>query len=69
MSSKQKKEMTDAEFEALEKTVLATIQELVMALHHVGDGEYDQAQDCLVTSGLNVQQMEETNLRFTEEGK
>ena len=65
----QPRKISDQEYAELEHLVLSTIEKLVMAMHHIGDDEYDAAQDCLVQCGMNVSQIEESNLTRTTEGQ
>jgi hypothetical protein len=51
--------LSDSQFEEIESVIHSTIEELVVALIYLRDDEYEDAQECLTTSGANVDRVQE----------
>ena len=56
----------DITWERIEHTINCSIHELVYALHHIEDDQFDEAQNCLTTVGMNVDTIQEQLLKHQE---
>lgn len=51
--------LPDAKFEDFKARLNNTIHELVFAIQHMDQGDFDDAQNCLVAAGLGITSVEE----------